>query len=113
MNLRGKVIPVIDLRLKFGMPAGGPTDESCIIVVEVHDTQLGVVVDRVCEVLDIPAENVANAPAFGARVDTAFISGMGKTGSRFTILLDIAVVLSGEDSAWAREAADDGDAQAI
>ena len=113
INLRGKVIPVIDLRLKFGLPAAALTDESCIIVVDVNGAQLGIVVDQVCEVLDIPTESIANAPAFGSRVDTAFISGMGKTENRLTILLDIAIVLSGRDVAWAREAVEDGDAQAI
>ena len=101
INLRGQVIPVVDLRAKFGMETVAVTDESCIIVVTI--TQAGrsfstsIVVDRVQEVLDIAAENIEDAPEFGASTDTEFILGMGKIGESVKILLDIDRVLAGDD----------------
>jgi purine-binding chemotaxis protein CheW len=97
INLRGKVIPVIDLRLKFGMPAVDYTQETCIIVVEVDGVQMGVIVDTVSEVLDITDSQIEDAPRFGTQVDTSFILGMGKIGDKVKILLDIARVLSSEE----------------
>ncbi|MEN6337137.1 MAG: chemotaxis protein CheW [Phycisphaerales bacterium] len=100
VNLRGQVIPVVDLRTKFGMAAAEVTDETCIIVVEItHDgrkSDTGIVVDRVQEVLDIDGRNIEDTPQFGASVDTAFILGMGKIGETVKILLDIDRVLTGE-----------------
>ena len=97
INLRGKVIPVIDLRLKFGLDELKHTEETCIIVVDVGGLEMGVIVDRVSEVLDIPGSQIDDAPSFGATVDTGFIIGMGKTGDKVTILLDISSVLTGVD----------------
>ena len=97
INLRGKVIPVVDLRLKFGMPVAEQTAETCIIVVYVGDVEMGILVDKVSEVLDIPGEEIEEAPSFGVNVDTAFILGIGKAGGRVTILLDIGLVLTKED----------------
>lgn len=94
INLRGNVIPVVDLRLKFDMEAAERTDQTCIIVVDVDTVEMGIVVDRVSEVLDIIAEDIADAPSFGVSVDTDFILGMGKTEGQVTILLDISKVLS-------------------
>jgi purine-binding chemotaxis protein CheW len=94
INLRGKVIPVVDLRLKFEMPAAEVTDQTCIIVVQVHDVEMGIVVDRVSEVLDIAGADIEDAPSFGVSVNTEFILGIGKSGGRVTILLDITQVLS-------------------
>lgn len=93
INLRGKVIPVVDLRTRFCLPPTEQTDETCIIVVCVGETEMGVVVDRVEEVLDILEENIEDSPSFGAAVDTSFILGMGKTEGRVSILLDITQVL--------------------
>jgi purine-binding chemotaxis protein CheW len=98
INLRGKVIPVMDLRLKFEMPAIDYTDRTCIIVVEI-DTQdmtiqIGIVVDSVSEVLNIREEEMEHAPSFGTQVDTAYILGMAKIDSGVKILLDIDRVLS-------------------
>jgi purine-binding chemotaxis protein CheW len=107
INLRGNVIPIIDLRLKFGMPPEGRTEETCMIVVDVEGVQMGVVVDRVLEVLDIPAGGIQDAPSFGVDVNTDFILGIGKAGDRVTILLDIARVLN---TAAARQVAE---AQAV
>lgn len=93
INLRGKIIPVIDLRLKFAMPKADYTAETCIIVVDSNNTLMGVVVDRVCEVLDIPAEHIEPTPCFGARVQSDFIKGLGKVGQKVKILLDIEKIL--------------------
>ncbi len=101
INLRGQVIPVIDLRAKFGMETAEITEESCIIVVEITQGKrkfdTGIVVDHVQEVLDIAGEDIEAAPQFGASVNTDFILGMGKIGESVKILLDINKVLSGDD----------------
>jgi purine-binding chemotaxis protein CheW len=97
INLRGKVIPIIDLRLKFGMSAIEYTRETCIIVVNVHDLLLGIVVDTVAEVLDIIEKDIDPAPTFGSAIKTDFILGMGKVKGKVKILLDIDKVLSSEE----------------
>ncbi|MGP1271769.1 MAG: chemotaxis protein CheW [Phycisphaerales bacterium] len=89
INLRGKIIPVIDLRTRFGMPAGEKTDRMRIVVVEVHSRVVGFIVDSVNEVLRISADIVEPAPAMVSTVDTEFISGVGKLEDRLLILLDI------------------------
>ena len=103
INLRGQVIPVIDLRAKFGMETTDVTDQTCIIVVETSQGQrkfsTGIVVDRVQEVLDIAGEDIEEAPQFGASVNTDFILGMGKIGDSVKILLDIDKVLGNEQMA--------------
>ncbi len=93
VNLRGKVIPVVDLRLKFGLPGTDYTDETCIIVVNVG-TETGIVVDTVEEVADIKDEQIEPPPEFGSQIDTRFILGLGKVGERVKILLDIDRILS-------------------
>ena len=101
INLRGQVIPVVDLRLKFGMEEAEVTEQTCIIVVEIAQGdrafQTGIVVDHVQEVLDIAEAQIEEAPQFGSTVETDFISGMGKIGEDVKILLDIDKVLGGED----------------
>lgn len=101
INLRGKVIPVIDLRAKFGMKTTEVTEQTCIIVVVIcqdnHNYSTGIVVDRVQEVLDIAGENIDKAPQFGSKVNTDFILGIGKVGESIKILLDIDKVLSETD----------------
>jgi len=98
INLRGKVIPVIELRKKFGLEACEDNDETCIIVVQVETSDkpltIGIIIDAVEEVLDIQTEQIEDPPAMGASVDTAFIMGMGKIGDSVKILLDIDKVLS-------------------
>jgi purine-binding chemotaxis protein CheW len=96
INLRGKVIPVVDLRLKFGMDAAADTDHTCVIVVEVEGNRVGIIVDDVCEVLDIAAAAIEPPPAMGRDMDRDFILGMGKVGDRVKILLDIERVLVGD-----------------
>ena len=101
INLRGQVIPVIDLRAKFGMETTEVTEETCIIVVEITQGKCkfntGIVVDRVQEVLDIAGENIEQAPQFDSSVNTDFILGMGKIENTVKILLDIDKVLAGDD----------------
>ena len=101
INLRGQVIPVVDLRAKFGMDTTDVTEETCIIVVEItqddRNFQTGIVVDHVQEVLDIASGDIEDAPQFGSSVDTDFILGMGKIGDSVKILLDIDKVLAGLD----------------
>lgn len=101
INLRGQVILVIDLRTKFGMDTAEITEESCIIVVEIAQSNrtfnTGIIVDHVQEVLDIDGGDIEEAPQFGSSVDTDFILGMGKIGDSVKILLDINRVLAGED----------------
>ena len=97
INLRGKVIPVIDLRLKFGMPEEEHTQETCVIVVEVNNTSLGIIVDSVSEVSDINGGEIEDAPSFGQGIDTSFIMALGKVKDKIIILLDIEAVLSSEE----------------
>lgn len=101
INLRGQVIPVVDLRAKFEMETTGVTEQTCIIVVEITETgrkfNTGIVVDRVQEVLHISGQDIEEAPQFGASVDTNFILGMGKIGGKVKILLDIDRVLARGD----------------
>jgi len=98
INLRGKVIPVVDLRAKFGMEHAEDTEETCIIVVEMERdgsaVQMGILVDTVSEVLDIVEEEIEEAPSFGAEVDTGFILGMAKAKGAVKILLNIEEVLT-------------------
>jgi purine-binding chemotaxis protein CheW len=103
INLRGKVIPVIDLRLKFGMPSMDYTERTCIIVIEVSQELgyilIGILVDSVSEVLNIKRADIEDTPNFGARLNTDFILGMAKAGESIKILLDIDRVMSAEEVA--------------
>jgi purine-binding chemotaxis protein CheW len=103
INLRGKVIPVIDLRLKFGMSAKEYDARTCIIVVEVADTkgralQVGIVVDSVSEVVNLKGEQIEPPPSFGATLDTEYILGMAKVDKSVVILLDIDRVLAASET---------------
>lgn len=102
INLRGKVIPVIDLRRKFGMPEMEPTERSCIVVVDVairgRATNMGVLVDSVSEVLGIRPEDIEPPPTFGHGLQAEYLLGLAKAGGKVKILLDIDQILSGERS---------------
>lgn len=98
INLRGQIIPVVDLRCKFGMEPKAQTPETCIIVVNVQEVDVGIVVDRVSEVLNIAAEDIEPAPSFGKNVNTDFILGIGKSQSKVKILLNIDRLIA-EDQA--------------
>jgi len=110
INLRGQVIPVIDLRAKFGMTTAEVTEETCIIVVEISTaggkSSTGIVVDRVQEVLDIAEADIEDTPQFGSNVESDFIMGMGKIGDSVKILLDIDRVLAGDDLSFGHPAAE-------
>ena len=101
INLRGKVIPVIDLRLKFGLKPKEYDERTCIIVVEISNeassVMMGIVVDSVSEVLNISTTDIEPAPKFGTNIDIKFILGMAKTKDRVKILLDINKVLTQEE----------------
>ncbi|MBN1546252.1 MAG: purine-binding chemotaxis protein CheW [Syntrophaceae bacterium] len=107
VNLRGKVIPVVDLRLKFGIDAIEYTERTCIIVVEIISAgktiPMGIVVDSVSEVLNIKSSEIEETPSFGTKLKTEFILGMAKIGSNVKILLDIDLVLSDEEVAEIEE----------
>jgi len=98
INLRGKVVPVVDLRTKFGMETKEDTNLTCIIVVQVvrksQQVIMGVIVDEVAEVVDIRSEQIEPPPSLGTAGQTEFISAMGKVGSKVVILLDTDKVLS-------------------
>ena len=101
INLRGKVIPVIDLRLRFGIGEIDYTERTCIIVVEI-DAQagtvlIGIVVDSVSEVLNVKGEEIEDTPTFGTKLDTEYILGMAKMEGGVKILLDIDRVLNTEE----------------
>ena len=109
INLRGKVIPVMDLRLRFGMPPIDYSERTCIIVVEIAGqagtVQIGIVVDAVSEVLNIKGDDIEETPTFGAKLNTGYILGMAKMEGGVKILLDIDQVLSGDELSLLAEAA--------
>lgn len=109
INLRGKVIPVIDLRLKFSLSVADFTERTCIIVVEIaaggRMIMMGIVVDSVSEVLNIKAADIEATPSFGTKLNTDYILGMAKTGGGIKILLDIDKILSVEELQAADRAA--------
>jgi len=98
INLRGAVVPVIDLSVRFGRQAAGITKRTCIVIIETESAeqkhQMGIVVDAVSEVLEIPASDIEPPPEFGTHIRTDFISGMGKINGKFVVLLDVNKVLS-------------------
>ena len=102
INLRGKVIPVIELSTKFGIESKEDTEMTCIIVVQLGTGDdgliMGIIVDEVSEVLDISADRIEPAPSFGESVDTSFILGMGKFDQKVIMLLDIDEVLSKKET---------------
>ncbi len=101
INLRGKVIPILDLRLRFGMEEMEYTERTCIIVVEIQSRtgkiMIGIVVDSVSEVLNIKGEDIEDTPAFGKKLNTEYILGMAKMEGGVKILLDIDRVLSNDE----------------
>jgi purine-binding chemotaxis protein CheW len=100
-NLRGNVVPVIDLAVKFGLPASQASRFSCIVITEVsYDEEtltLGVMADSVSQVLDFPDNEIESPPPFGTRVRIEFLLGMGRMGKKFCLLLDIDKVLSADE----------------
>lgn len=109
INLRGAVVPVIDLAARFGGRSAEVGRRSCIVIVEVQQEEgrhdIGIMVDAVSEVLEIPGTEIEPAPAFGAKIRADFIAGMGKVNQKFVIILDILRVLSVEEMAVIADAA--------
>ncbi len=108
INLRGSVVPVVDLRRKFGLPLAEKSRDSCIIVFEVdlegEVTVIGALADAVEEVLDLDQDQIEPAPKLGTRLKTEFILGMGKRGEGFVILLDMDRVFSAEELSMVQDA---------
>jgi purine-binding chemotaxis protein CheW len=98
LNLRGAVVPVLDLKVRFGRPPGEDTRRTCIVIVEIDTEkgrqQLGMVVDSVNEVMEIPANEIKEVPEFGARIRSDFIEAMGRVGDEFVVLINPDRVLS-------------------
>ncbi len=111
INLRGHAVPVMDMRLKFGMPTTEATVDTCIIIVEVEFAGeriiMGGKVDSVREVFDLMPEHIEAAPRMGTSINTDYIKGIGKQEDTFVIILDIAKVFSAEELALAKDAAGD------
>lgn len=111
INLRGSVVPVIDLSIRFGKESSSVTKRTCIVIIEIEASGerhvLGVVVDAVNAVLDIPASEIEPPPAFGARIRTDFIQGMGKVNGKFVILLDVNHTLAVDEMQALAETAQD------
>jgi purine-binding chemotaxis protein CheW len=109
INLRGRVIPVVDLRLKFGLPTMEYGERTCIIVVEVKtemgSVHMGVVVDTVSEVVNVNGADIEPPPSFGSRLDTRYILGLAKARGSIKILLDIDRVMGARDLAVLEELA--------
>jgi len=103
INVRGNVVPVVDMRVKFGMPRTEDTVDTCIIVMEVdlegEDTVIGALADSVQEVFDLAPENIEPAPRIGMRLSTEFIRGIGKRDEDFVIILDTARIFSADELA--------------
>jgi purine-binding chemotaxis protein CheW len=101
INLRGKVIPVVDLRLKFGLPEIAYTQRTCIIVAQIEargaKLMIGIIVDCVSEVLTMQASDIEDTPDFGSGVETPYLLGMAKIKGKVKILLDIDMVLSAQE----------------
>ena len=109
INLRGNVVPVVDLRLKFGLSRTEKTVDTCVVIVEAElegeTTVMGALADSVHEVLDLAAGDIEPPPRMGTRLNTDFLKGMGRQGERFIIILDIDKVLSSEELALVSSAA--------
>ncbi|MBF0498050.1 MAG: chemotaxis protein CheW [Deltaproteobacteria bacterium] len=117
INLRGNVVPVIDLRLKLGMSAIKKTVDTCIVIVEIFIddelTLMGALSDSVKEVIDLDPSQISPPPRLGTKLDNRFIKGMGKHGEKFLIILDIDLVLSSDELAVIKNSADSSNASLL
>ena len=111
INLRGRVVPVVDMRLKLGLPAGEETEDTCIIVVEVlvedESIVVGALADAVREVLEVRSDQIEPPPRLGTRLNTEFITGMGKIDEQFMILLNIDRIFNSDELAFVQDVSDD------
>ena len=116
INLRGQVVPVVDMRLKLGLPAGAETEDTCIIVVEVQvDGEaiiVGALADAVREVMEIRSDQIETPPRLGTRLNTEFINGMGKVDEQFMILLNIDRIFNSEELMLVQDVGQDQDTTA-
>jgi purine-binding chemotaxis protein CheW len=107
INLRGSVVPVIDMRIKFGMGATEKTVNTVIIIIEIdldgESTMIGALVDSVNEVMDLDTEHIEPPPSIGTQLNTDFIRGMGKQDGQFIIILDIEKIFSSEELALVQQ----------
>ncbi len=110
INLRGNVVPVIDMRIKFGMGETEKTVNTVIIIIEIdldsESTMIGALVDSVNEVMDLDTEHIEPPPKIGTKLNTEFIRGMGKQGGQFIIILDIERIFSADELETLQQAAD-------
>lgn len=97
VNLRGKVIPVVDLRIRFGLEPVDHGARTCMIVVQAAAAELAAIVDRVCEVAHVTEHDVEDTPSFGTAVDTSYLRGVAKAGGRVRLLLDLEHALSQQE----------------
>jgi purine-binding chemotaxis protein CheW len=97
INLRGKIHPIMDIKVKFGMDETQMTDETCIIVIKTASLMMGILVDRVSEVINVASGEIEDTPSFGAEVSPEYLLGVGKTGGRIRLLLDIEKVITATD----------------
>jgi purine-binding chemotaxis protein CheW len=116
LNLRGRVVPVVDLAVKLGLPDTPVTGRTCIVIVDValegERTVMGVIAEAVSQVVDLAAGDIEPPPPFGPRARVEFLRGMARLGERFALLLDLDLLLSAEDAAAAvAVAAADGDGE--
>lgn len=113
INLRGNVVPVVDLRMKLGMTATEKTVNTCIVIVDVdingETMQMGALADSVQEVLELDPRQIEPAPRIGTRIKSEFVRGMGKRDEKFLIILDIDRVLSPDEAGQLQEARDSGE----
>lgn len=96
INLRGKIVPIMDVRLRFKKPERDYDDRTCIVVIDIDDAIIGLIVDTVTEVLNINDDDIVPAPDMGSAVQSRFISGIGKSGEEVKLLLDCRSLLSEE-----------------
>jgi purine-binding chemotaxis protein CheW len=108
INLRGKVIPVIDLRTRFGLPAPDHGPRTCMIVLQTGAAEYTALVDRVCEVLTIPGDDISETPSFGPGIDTGCLQGVARSGPKVRMLLDIDRLLTADELGAATALAADG-----
>jgi len=105
INLRGKVIPVLDVRLKFGIPPLEYHDRTCIVVARIEDYEVGLIVDRVDEVIDIPQEKIELPPKISTNSKSKYLQGMGNLEDKVVILLDVSKFLLDQDITLVNEIA--------
>jgi len=105
INLRGKIHPIMDLNIKFGMSQTEITDETCMIVIKTSSLMMGILVDKVSEVVNVASGDIEDTPSFGSEVNPEYLLGVGKTGGRIRLLLDIEKVITASDVVNMKKAA--------